>query len=126
MEAIRNAKRTIYLGFVSDGDRAALMKSCTAFIFPSLYEGFGFPVLEAMAAGAPVITTDRGSLKEVAGPSWVLPSVDRESISHGIESALKDRTWMSTAGGRGRDWAECFSWDKSVSQHVEIYKELLQ
>jgi glycosyltransferase involved in cell wall biosynthesis len=126
MDAIRNAKRTIYLGFVSDSDRAALMTFCTAFVFPSLYEGFGFPVLEAMAAGAPVITTDRGSLKEVAGPSWILPSVDRESISHGIESALNDRAWMSQVGGSGRDWAKRFSWDESVSQHVEIYRELLQ
>lgn len=126
MEAIRRAKRTMYLGFVSDSDRAALMKLCTAFVFPSLYEGFGFPVLEAMASGAPVITTERGSLKEVAGPSWTLPAVDRDSLGRGIESALRDHAWLETAGGRGRQWAEQFSWEESVIKHVEVYRGLLQ
>ncbi|MCW3765184.1 glycosyltransferase family 4 protein [Paenarthrobacter sp. PAE-2] len=126
MEVISNARRTTYVGFVSDEDRAALMSRCIAFIFPSLYEGFGFPVLEAMAAGAPVITTDRGSLKEVAGPSWILEGTHRDAIGGGIRVALRDEAWQRSIKERGKSWASTFSWDQSVSRHAEIYKELLK
>jgi len=125
MDVISKAKRTTYLGFVSDADRAALMHRCSAFVFPSLYEGFGFPVLEAMAAGAPVITTDRGSLKEVAGPAWILQGTDRYSISEGIEAALSDDSWQHGVRESGRSWASNFSWDESVRKHVAIYRSLL-
>lgn len=125
LDVIDRARKTIYLGFISDVDRAALMQNCTAFVFPSLYEGFGFPVLEAMASGAAVITTDRGSLAEVAGPSWTLNGVDRESIREGINLALSDQDWLAGAPQAGRLWTAKFSWDASVDQHVEIYRSLL-
>lgn len=126
LEAINSARRTIYLGFVADEDRAALMQACTAFVFPSLYEGFGFPVLEAMAAGAPVVTTDRGSLREVAGPAMILDGVDRESINTGLRLALADASWLREAGHKGQLWADKFSWDASVARHAEIYRSLLR
>ncbi|QOT22792.1 glycosyltransferase family 1 protein [Paenarthrobacter sp. YJN-D] len=125
MDAITKATRTIYLGFVSNEDRAALMSRCAAFVFPSLYEGFGFPVLEAMASGAPVITTDRGSLKEVAGPAWILQGTDRQAIGDGIVAALDDTAWRRDVREQGRSWASKFSWDESVSRHVAIYRSLL-
>jgi len=124
MEAIGRAKRVVYLGFVSDEDRAALMKLCDAFVFPSLYEGFGFPVLEAMAAGAPVITTDRGSLKEVAGPAWILEGTDREAIATGIKDALNDPAWLQRSPSAGAEWAASFSWDESVRQHAAAYRRV--
>jgi len=126
MEVINNSKRVLYLGFVTDSDRTALMKRCKAFVFPSLYEGFGFPVLEAMAAGAPVITTNRGSLKEVSGPAWILDETDRESIALGIGTALADDAWLKKAPWTGQEWAATFSWEESVRRHVDLYKELVQ
>lgn len=125
MDQISKATRTIYLGFVSDSDRAALMSRCAAFVFPSLYEGFGFPVLEALASGAPVITTDRGSLKEVAGPAWILSGTDRDAIGEGIDAALANGTWRQSIREQGQNWASTFSWDESVRKHVAIYRSLL-
>lgn len=124
MKAIHESSRTTYLGFISNDDRAALMARCTAFIFPSLYEGFGFPVLEAMASGARVITTDRGSLKEVAGPAWRLDDTDRTSISQGILRALSDETWMKSTIGAGEKWVHQFTWESSIEAHLNVYKEL--
>ncbi|MEE2524681.1 glycosyltransferase family 1 protein [Pseudarthrobacter sp. J75] len=125
MNIMANASRVIYLGFVSDEDRTALMKRCIAFVFPSLYEGFGFPVLEAMAAGAPVITTNRGSLQEIAGPSWILEDTDRVALSLGIEAALADTSWQQRVLRDGQDWVRRFSWDQSVAKHLSIYRGLV-
>ncbi|NNG39270.1 glycosyltransferase family 4 protein [Flexivirga sp. ID2601S] len=126
MRAITSSQDVIYLGFVSDEDRAALMQECTLFAFPSLYEGFGFPVLEAMAAGAPVATSRRGSLAEVAGPSWQLDELTAESLEMEIVSALNDRSWRSEAPNEGRAWASQFSWDRSVEAHMRVYRQVLR
>lgn len=126
MQAIKNSPNVIYLGFVSDDDRRALMQECKVFVFPSLYEGFGFPILEAMAAGAPVLTTDKGSLAEVRGPARSIHGTDSASIAESITSAIQDSTWLGTAPDQGRSWADSFSWDKSVDQHIKVYEELLK
>jgi len=124
MAAIRGSASTIYLGFVSDDDRQHLMRECTAFVFPSLYEGFGFPVLEAMAAGAPVITSDRGSLAEVAGPAYRLGELSPEGIASGIAAALGSPEELATSVEKGRSWVEQFTWDKSVAAHLEVYRSV--
>lgn len=115
----------IRLGFVSDDDRTALMQACTAFAFPSLYEGFGFPVVEALAAGAVVVTSDRGSLAEVAGPALRFPEIDVEGIAAGIVSAIADDAARSACLEAGRAWAQRFTWDASVDKHVEVYRKVL-
>ncbi|KNX36183.1 glycosyltransferase family 4 protein [Luteipulveratus halotolerans] len=125
MSRIEASPDVVHLGFVSDGDRAALMQRCTAFVFPSLYEGFGFPVLEAMAAGAPVITSPRGSLAEVAGPSWQTDRLDAVGIAAAVEDALGDTVWLADAAERGRTWATQFSWETSIARHVDVYESLL-
>lgn len=124
LKEIESSKNVIYLGFVSENDKIALMQNCAAFVFPSKYEGFGFPVLEAMAAGAPVVTSSRGSLREVAGPSRMLSDIDSESIADGIVSALADNEWMSHAPESGRAWASEFSWDSSIQSHIDVYREV--
>lgn len=126
MEAIGRSSNVLYLGFVSDLDRTALMQRCSLFIFPSLYEGFGFPVLEALAAGAPVLTSRRGSLSEVAGPSKILESLDSVGIADGVLSALADEVWTGEARKTGPEWAKTFSWDRSVERHLEVYKRALE
>jgi glycosyltransferase involved in cell wall biosynthesis len=126
MKAIEDSPNVIYLGFVSDDDRRALMQRCKVFLFPSLYEGFGFPVLEAMAAGAPVLTTDRGSLAEVRGPARLIEGTDSDSIAAAINGALVDNHWLEAAPAAGRKWSGKFSWDRSVDAHVQVYRELLK
>lgn len=126
LQSIQSSENVIYLGFVSDNDRRALMQKCTLFVFPSLYEGFGFPILEAMAAGAPVLTTDKGSLAEVCGPARIMTGTDRVSIADSLSAALSDSAWMNQARVQGTEWASHFSWDKSVEAHIGIYRELIQ
>lgn len=126
MTAIRDSPNVIYLGFVSDDDRRALMQRCKVFVFPSLYEGFGFPILEAMAAGAPVLTTDNGSLAEVRGPARLIPATDSKTIGESISAAICDESWLENAPSDGRLWADRFSWDKSVEQHIDVYRGLLK
>jgi glycosyltransferase involved in cell wall biosynthesis len=126
LRAIEGSPNVIYLGFVDDNDRRALMQRCTVFVFPSLYEGFGFPILEAMAAGAPVLTTDRGSLAEVRGPGRLIHGTDSDSISDSIRAAIGEDDWLRNAPAEGRDWANRFSWDNSVERHINVYEELLK
>lgn len=124
MEAIAQSPDVIYLGFVTDEDRVALMQQCALFVFPSRYEGFGFPVLEAMAAGAPVLTSKEGALREVAGPARILESIDAEGIAQGITAAVEDLSWQGSAPSAGRSWASEFSWDASVQAHLAVYKKV--
>lgn len=124
MGVIESSPDVIYLGFVSDDDRSALMQRCTLFVFPSRYEGFGFPVLEAMAAGAPVLTSHAGSLREVAGPSKILAGLDAEGIASGIADAVADSEWRASTVGTGRDWSSGFTWEASVDAHLAVYKKV--
>ncbi|GAA4196030.1 glycosyltransferase family 1 protein [Microbacterium oryzae] len=114
----------IRLGFVSDDDRTALMQNCDVFVFPSLYEGFGFPVLEALAAGAVVLTSNKGSLEEVAGPALRLESVDEEAIAHGLARAFEDESARKQCREQGRAWASRYTWDASVERHIEVYRKV--
>ncbi|MHC8503605.1 glycosyltransferase family 4 protein [Pseudonocardia bannensis] len=122
---IEAAENVIYVGFVSDADRAALMHRCQLFVFPSLYEGFGFPVLEAMAAGAPVICSNRGSLRDLAGPAMLFESVDVEGIASGVLNALIDDDWRDKCRREGPLWSQRFDWSESVNAHLDVYTRLL-
>lgn len=125
MAAIEEASNVIYLGFVSDTDRTALMQKCSVFLFPSLYEGFGFPVLEALTAGAVVAASRRGSLAEVSGPSLELDLTTIDSLSASVHSSLTDSKMRARCIRDGLEWASNFSWDASVSAHIEVYGELM-
>jgi len=125
LAAIDASRDVIRLGFVSDDDRRALMQSCVAFAFPSLYEGFGFPVVEALAAGAVVVTSSRGSLEEVAGPSIRFESLSPEGIASGLVTAITDEQVRAACLDAGLAWASHFTWDASVDKHVEVYKKVL-
>lgn len=123
MELIDSSENIIYLGFVTDEQRIALMQQCSLFVFPSLYEGFGFPVLEALAAGAVVACSDRGSLRDVAGPSLVLPDLNESGLADSIEVALGDSGLREECLRSGRSWAAEFSWKRSVAAHMRVYEE---
>ncbi|WP_102159491.1 glycosyltransferase family 4 protein [Zhihengliuella halotolerans] len=125
MERIGRADNVIHLGFVSDSDRVGLMQRCRVFAFPSLYEGFGFPVLEAMAAGAVVVTTSKGSLAEVAGPALRFEGTDVHSLREGIERAVTDEEKRAASLAGSSDWVERFVWAQSISKHLKCYEEVL-
>ncbi|MCI2956081.1 glycosyltransferase family 4 protein [Agromyces atrinae] len=124
LAAIEAVDNVHYLGFVSDDDRRALMQKATAFLFPSLYEGFGFPVLEALSAGTPAISSSKGSLAEVAGPAWVIDDLEPAGIAAAVVEAVGDSAWMARVRVEGPEWVERFKWSDSVNAHLDVYKKV--
>jgi glycosyltransferase involved in cell wall biosynthesis len=109
----RNADSVVSLGFVDDVALAGLYQGAGAFVFPSKYEGFGMPVLEARACGAAVITTDLPELREAGGEEGIYVKPTEEGIRDGILMALKKRP------GEGLDWRD-WSWSKSAAILAQV------
>jgi glycosyltransferase involved in cell wall biosynthesis len=119
-------KHVRFLGFVPDKTLASLYRLASVFVFPSLYEGFGLPPLEAMAAGTPVITSNVSSLPEVVGDAAVLiDPYDPDAISEAIQRVLQDPVLRSELRAQGLARLGQFSWDRSVRRVREIYDEVL-
>lgn len=109
------------LGFVPTQDLPALYAGASAFVFPSLYEGFGLPVLEAMAIGTPVVTSNRGSLEEVAGSAAIrVNPLSTKDISLGIKKALSNRERLISLG---KTQSKKFSWEKTAKQTLNVYEQ---
>ena len=118
-------KHVRFLGFVPDDTLAALYRLATVFVFPSLYEGFGLPPLEAMASGTPVVTSNRSSLPEVVGDAAVLVDpYSAASIAEGIQRVLGDATLRRPLSARGLARAREFSWEASVRRIHEVYMDV--
>jgi glycosyltransferase involved in cell wall biosynthesis len=116
-----------FLGFVPIETLAVLYRLADAFVFPSLYEGFGLPPLEAMASGAPVITSNVSSLPEVVGDAALLVDpYDPESIADGMRQVLTDADLRATLRARGLVRVQQYSWQRSIEQVHQIYNEVLQ
>ncbi len=114
------------LGFVPTDDLVALYNCATVFVMPSVYEGFGLPILEAMQSGCPVITTKGGSLPEVAGDSaYYVDGYDMTSIANGIEKVFSTKDLQETLIKKGREQAKKFSWEKTAQQTIAAYKQCL-
>ncbi|HET8647340.1 MAG TPA: glycosyltransferase family 1 protein, partial [Vicinamibacteria bacterium] len=115
-----------FFGFVPVRTLAALYRLASVFAFPSLYEGFGLPPLEAMACGTPVVTSRISSLPEVVGDAAVLVdpySVD--DIADGLERVLGDEALRADLIARGRERVAQFSWDRSVRAIHAHYMKVL-
>ncbi len=114
------------IGFLPDGDLRCLFSGAEAFAFPSLYEGFGLPVLEAMACGAPVVCSRAAALREVAGDAAVLVDpLDIESIGDGLKKMLGDRELRQQLRERGFVRAAQFSWDATAQQVWDVLSTAL-
>jgi glycosyltransferase involved in cell wall biosynthesis len=113
------------LGRVSEDELRALYAGAAAFAYPSLYEGFGLPVLEAMAAGAPVLTSSISSLPEVAGDAAVLVDPrDVAAIGDGLRRLLGDAALAADLRERGRARAAAFSWERTASETLALLKSI--
>ena len=118
-------KHVRFLGFQPMETLAAFYRLARAFVFPSLYEGFGLPPLEAMACGTPVVTSNVSSLPEVAGGAALLVDpYDADAIAEGICLAVSDQTLRADLIRRGRERARSFSWAQSVKRIHEIYLQV--
>ena len=116
-------KHVRFLGFLPDETLAALYRLAAVFVFPSLYEGFGLPPLEAMASGTPVVTSNISSLPEVAGDAAELVDpYDVNSIVTGMRRVLTDPVLAGEMRRKGLIRARDFSWERSVARTHEIYR----
>ena len=113
----------IYTGYVSDSDLASLYSGAKGLVYPSLYEGFGLPILQAFACECPVVTSNTSCFPEMAGEAAVLVNPeDVSSIVEGIEEILKrPREWIKKGEKRVKE----FSWEKTASTTLKVYKESL-
>lgn len=112
-------------GRISQEDKAPLYSAATAFVFPSLYEGFGIPVLEAMACGTPVITSKTSSLPEVAGDAALLVDpTSVESIAGAMVRLVEDPQLRSVLRAKGIERARQFNWEDSAARTLEIYRQV--
>jgi glycosyltransferase involved in cell wall biosynthesis len=111
------------VGYLSDTDLCALYSSCTAFVYPSIYEGFGLPPLEAMASGAPVITTAVPSVTN-SGARVISPT-DVHGLSRSIAELISDVRARESLSKAGRKHAAKFSWAETAMLTREVYQEAL-
>lgn len=112
-----------YLGYVSEADLPLLFSGARGFVYPSLYEGFGLPVVEAMASGLPVLISNRSSLPEVAsGAALVIEAEDIRAMTEKIRVLLEDDPWRSEASRKSLEVASRYSWDATAQKTVEVYR----
>jgi glycosyltransferase involved in cell wall biosynthesis len=105
------------LGYVAEADLPALYAGAAAFALPSLYEGFGLPCLEAMAAGTPVVASDRGALPETCGDAALYASpTDRDGFAAALIAAATDRGEHDRLAAAGRERAAAFTWDRAAER----------
>jgi glycosyltransferase involved in cell wall biosynthesis len=130
MRAVRDTnmeEATTFLGFVPEEDLPELYNVADVFLFPSRYEGFGLPPLEAMACGTPVITSDRASLPEVVGNAGITTDPDNvDVIADHLVKLLSNESLKKQLRDDGLQRAEQFSWQQTAEQLREIYREVYE
>ncbi len=116
----------IFTGFISSAEKNALFHYADAFVFPSVYEGFGIPVIEAMSLGCPVVAAQAGSLPEVCGDfAEMTDPFSEESIAEGIYHVISDREYRGRLIEGGYIQAKKFSWDSSAAEMLELCRAVL-
>lgn len=116
-----------YIGYVPAREKFALMKDAACFVFPSLYEGFGLPVLEALSLGVPTITSKISSLPEIVGKAAVLVDPEKsEEIAEALDKVLADRKLRERLSESGVSQAKKFSWEKCARETLRTYEEAAQ
>jgi glycosyltransferase involved in cell wall biosynthesis len=123
--AVKN--RLLLTGYLGDEDLRALYSTCSVLSYPALYEGAGLPPLEAMACGAPVVTTDARAISEMVGNAALrLPAKDYEALAKNLLELLIDERAKKELSERGLKHVAQFTWDRAVAATYEVYLEALQ
>lgn len=114
-----------YLGYTKSADLPLLFAGARSFLFPSLYEGFGLPVLEAMASGVPVVCSDSASLPEVVGDCALMcAAMDVETLTQLIQKSIEDEVWREEARIKGLNRAKHFSWQRCAQETILAYQQV--
>jgi glycosyltransferase involved in cell wall biosynthesis len=117
-------ERVVRLGWVSTAQRDALLRGATAFAYPSLYEGFGLPPLEAMAAGTAVVASDIAALKEVLGDAALLvPPGDEEALAGALDHLISNDAAREALVSKGRQRAALYTWERCAEQMERLYRD---
>jgi glycosyltransferase involved in cell wall biosynthesis len=116
--------RIIVTGFVADEDLAAVYSEALMFVYPSIYEGFGLPLLEAMKCGVPVITSNNSSMPEVAGDAAILiDPLDRSQLSNAMHELYSDSVLRDRFASLGFERSKLFSWKRCAEETVDAYRK---
>ena len=119
------SERVRFVGYLSDNDLRALYSLCQVFVYPSLYEGFGLPLLEAMACGAPVITSNIPAIRETVGDVAVLTSpTDVDELASSIKRLLENPVEREQLSAAGKQHAAKFSWEKAAAATLKVYRRV--
>ena len=126
VERLHLGTRVLFLGYVSDEDRLAWYRGAIGFCFPTLYEGFGLPILEAMAAGCPVITANRGAAAEVAeGAALLVDPTDVDAICQALQQVLADMDLRERLQRSGMERAALYTWGRTAQETRDVYERVL-
>ena len=114
-----------FLGFADQEDLPALYSGCTAFVMPSLYEGFGLPILEAMACGVPVLTSKSSSMPEVSGGNALLVKPhDVNEIAYNLTRLIKQKDLRWRLAAAGEEWSKKFTWEKTAKETIRVFEKV--
>ena len=127
IEQLGLSDQVVSTGYVAEEDKAAIYQMAKLFVYPSLYEGFGMPIAEAMAAGVPVITSNVSSMPEVAGDAGILIDPKNvEDITDAMQRLLLDEVLHKQCVQRGLQQCMKFTWEQSADTLVKMYEEIMQ
>jgi glycosyltransferase involved in cell wall biosynthesis len=125
IESLGLQQDVIFAGYVSETDLAKIYNAVDLFVFPSLYEGFGMPPLEAMACGTPVITSNTSSLPEVVGNAAIITDpYDTAGLAEKMYALLTDQTLCRSIIKKGLARSKVFSWDEAAKKTLEVYEQV--
>jgi glycosyltransferase involved in cell wall biosynthesis len=127
IKSLNVENRVVFSGFIDEEDLPAYYRGAKAFVFPSLYEGFGLPILEAMACGTPVITSNVTAMPEVAGEAAMLiDPYSVNSIAQGIEQVINDTSLQQSLRNKGLERVKEFTWDKTAAVVKDVLEQALK
>ncbi len=122
---VEKDKNILRLGFIPTSDLVMIYNLATVFVMPSLYEGFGLPILEAMSCGCPVVTTKEGSIPEIASNTvFYVNAYDPDSIGEGIRTMYENKKLREEYSKKGLIQAKKFSWKKTAEETFNVYKKI--
>lgn len=120
-------ERVVFTEFISEEELDSLFRMPDMLVYPSLYEGFGIPVLEAMKVGVPVVTSNTSAIPEVAGGAALLVDpTDVQALSAAMARVLNDKSLRAELKAKGIERAREFTWDRNAESYLAIYKALAE